>query len=281
MTDPIVDTPILTSDISDQVTSPVLQPPQPKQSNTFLTILLGCIVLIVVGAGAYYLGMQRNQPLLVSTPSTDEVSKTNNLPTVSPTSIVTTPVASVSPTTNIPAGWTMMESPICHIQVPLPPKKAPYYIPRDSSASGVNDIGNWWRLTENDAGDYQKFFTHQTIITLSNPDDMGSGYISGLVNIDCGANSKNYTTQSFVDAYAKQFTDGSFSALQFQSEGSVSLWNMTVLKGKVSGGMRDENYYYFVATPSTLYMIHTLSDSQDAFVQRTTKQIFDAIQFTK
>lgn len=231
----------------------------------FLPMLIGGILLLIVGAASGY--------FIASSSSTT--------PTPQPTVALspTTMPISVAPTTttnDLPTDWTTKTSSTCKVTLSIPPKKAPYYIPK--TTQGINDEGRYW-LFEERANTGDALFTHLVNAYMGNPSELGNDYLSGSVNVLCGPNTSNYTTSSLVTAYEKRYTDGTYSGLTIKEKETVSLWNKDVTKLIIAGGMFDEYPSYLFATPTHVYMITTLSKSENPFVKQTTQKVFENLKF--
>lgn len=247
-----------------------------NQKGSFLPILGVIVLLVVIAGGAYYLGTQN-----IKNSQNAQISTSPKSP-AQPTTIESPTNPPIQNTNSLPSDWAVKNSVICNVKIPLPPKKEPYYIPDNpSTAPATNDEGGFWSYEERGSGnENDKFFINESISIFKNPNKQGSGYVAGMVQVICGPNNKGYTTQSFVDAYAKQYTDGTFSGLDFKQDGKKALWGHEVIQATITGGMfnEDDKEYYF-ATPSKLYQIRTISLSSNQTIKDTTKQIFNNLQF--
>lgn len=250
------------------------------QSGSSIVILLVVVIIILVGGGAYYLGIRNAQPV-VETPDSSlkmsgvQTDTDSSIPAQSPE----VPVAVNDPYSEIPAGWTREQSEGCTASIPLPPKQDPYYIDPGKSANYGVDAGSWWHLKNQPYSNPQdKFFTNETLVTFQKP-DQNNDYIAGLVQIICGPNTKNYTTQTFVDAYSAQYTDGTFGDLSFSKIGEMPMWGRMVTIALIQGGMYDNNSEFYFATPQKIYRIRKISNSTNDFIEKTTERIFNNLQF--
>lgn len=239
------------------------------QKGGLLIILSFFIVLILVGAGAYYFGLKQN-------PSIEPQMSSHA--TVAPMLKISPPPAS-SPVT-LPPGWSYQLSNECSVSMPLPPKQEPYYIPESpDTPPAVDDEGGWWHY-ESSSTRTDKFFTDSNVAIFKHP-EAASGYISGMVEVRCGPNKNNYSTSQFVEEYSKQYSDGTLSGLTFTNLGDASLWNQKVARVSLTGGMASGEPEYMFATPSKLYKVSRLNHSNLQIIKDITDQIFQNLQFSK
>lgn len=252
-------------------------PQQPAKKNGYglLTLLLVAFIALVMGAaGGYFFGMQGGVDGLgmkpEPTPTPTEVLAEDEMPE---------PTTALLP--NLPANWRYQQSDACRVSVPLPPKEEPFYIPDNpDTPPAVNDEGGWWQYEAHGSDNpNDAFFDNQAIAVFKNPDAPGSGYVPGLVQVMCGPNTQRYTTQEYIAAYGKQFTDGTFSGLEFVPGSEVSMWDRQVTPVTITGGMYSGELEYFFATPTTLYRVRTVTMSTNTIIQDTTRQIFEGLLF--
>lgn len=236
-------------------------------------IILGAIVaLLVVGAGAYYLGTQKsstsintNQNVIPSTDTTYQAS-----PTLSPTQTTNQQVGSV------PSDWTLKSSTYCGVKFSIPPNKEPYseFIGQDSSNPQNR---RFWQLREgNQASDGHKIFANSSSLMYV-ADIEASGYIAGLVGVQCAPNT-SYTLANIAENYASGF--GTDAGIKVKSKRTTNIWGKDVVAAKFEGGMFSDNEIYFVVTSKNVYKIDKRSDSDKELVKNTTDQIFNNLQFT-
>lgn len=241
-------------------------------------LAFGFIVLLaLVGVGSYYLGMQKSQ---VPMPIEGKGQPDTFIDSPS-TSIAPIPTGVIEKAT-LPSGWTYSKSSPCNVLIPLPPKEEPYFIPDNpNTPPSVDDEGGWWQLEERGSDNpTDQFFTGQVIAIFRNPNAMGSGYVPGLVQIFCGPNRENYTTQGFVTDYGKQYTDGTFEGLDFSNQGEINLWGKKVNRASITGGMYSEDdLEYFFATPESLFQVRKVSLSKLQIIKDATEKIFENLQF--
>lgn len=237
-----------------------------------LIVSIGIIVLLVLAAGAaYYLGTQKPKPVY------DTQSPTASIATSSYPSTQVSVSASV-----LPPGWEYQTGKNCNVNIPLPPKKEPYFIPDNpNTPPAVDDEGGFWQIEDVlSQADQDKFFKGSVMARFRNPDAGGHDYVAGIVQVICGPNTQKYSTDNYIEVYSKQFTDGTFQGLTFSNLGTVNLWGKEVVKASIEGGMSSEDdSEYFFATPETLYRIRTFSQSQLLIIQDTTQKIFENLQF--
>lgn len=236
-------------------------------------IILGAIVvLLIVGAGAYYLGTQKNNASTNIgqnvTPSTTPTNQTST--TASPTQATNQQASSV------PSDWTLKSSTYCGVKFPVPPNKEPYFefIGQDSSNPQYR---RFWQLREgNQASDGHKIFANSSSLMYV-ADIEASGYIAGHVGVRCAPNT-SYTLANIAENYASGF--GADAGIKVKSKRTTNIWGKDVVAAKIEGGMFSDNEIYFVVTSKNVYKIDKRSDSDKELVRNTTDQIFNNLQFT-
>lgn len=268
---------------------PINQAPQPPQQNQlpqtnlpksktkFPFILGGVLLLLLVGGGAYYLGTQLNKEDLASS----NQNKIDILPTSTVQSIPTeTATSSPAQSTNyIPSDWTFKTSSTCNVSFPIPPKKSPYYTPKTPSSPGVGDDGRYWIFEESNNTE-DKLFKNIAYTIMRGDGELGSGYVSGMVTVNCGQNTNNYTTQTLLDSYTKNFTDGTYAGLTVSKKEFTTLWGRQVAAIYVEGGMAvSTKPEYLFATKNHVYKIDKVSMSQNTIIQQTTDTVLKNLQF--
>lgn len=242
-----------------------------KSPNSFLLGVGGLILLGIGLLGGYFIANSQKK---------SEVQNTNQITQVSPTSIQQIPTT--EPTSVVPSNWTVKTSTTCNSTLPLPPKKAPYFIPEDpNTPPAVNDEGSFWVYEEiKDTQSQNPLFTDSVWAIFKDPERAGSGYVGGLVNIECAVNNNKYTTQTLLDKYSKNFTDGTYSGISISSKEFTTMWNRQVAAVLIKGGMSDATEpEYLFATTSHIYRISKKSMSSNSFVQETTETIFNNLTF--
>lgn len=243
----------------------------------FFPIILGvCVLLFVVGGGAYYLGTQKENnstntsQSTTSTATPTTVPTTHALSTPSPTQTITQPVGS------IPSGWSLKSSAYCAVKFPVPPNKEPYFefIGQDSSTPQNR---RFWQLREgNQTADGHKIFTNNSSLAYV-ADTEASGYIAGLVGVQCAPNV-SYTLANIAENYASGF--GVDAEIKVKSKRTTTLWGKDVVAAIFEGGMFSDNEIYFVIVGNKVYKIDKKSDSDKELVRNTTDQIFNNLQFS-
>lgn len=244
--------------------------PAPSHRKSHAMLMgLGAIVFFGLGMLAGYMLGGNKQ---IYAPNKLQVAQ------VSPTEIAeNTPI----PTNNIPADWSMQTSVACNVDFPVPPKTAPYYIPDkpNKSADLIDDNGYFW-IMENTQNTEDKLLPNVSLVTYRNPNTGGSGYIAGLVLVNCGTNYNNYTSQQFVDVYVKRFSKYPDSAIRVTKKETINLWGNSVFAITIEGGMSNpKEPTYILATDKHLYVVQKTSMSQNNQVKETTATIFNNLVF--
>ncbi len=257
---------------TNPVQNPIPEHPVKNQKGN-VPIILGLVVLLlVVGGGAYYLGNQRNN------------SSTNTSQNPAPTTVPTAqalPTTSPTETTNqqagtIPSDWILKSSTYCAVKFPVPPNKEPYF-EYVGQASSNEQNRRFWQLREgNQAADGHKIFTNNSSLMYV-ADIEASGYIAGLVGVQCAPNT-SYTLTNIAENYASGF--GADAGIKVKSKRTIKLWGKDVVAAKFEGGMFSDNEIYFVIVGNKVYKIDKKSDSDKELVRNTTDQIFNNLQFS-
>jgi hypothetical protein len=245
-----------------------------------LPIIIGVVIMIVLAGGIGYYAATLNtaapKPALNKTMNSQPQSEMSD----NDQNIAPKDVALSDSNSDIPAGWSFKKSTGCGVYLPVPPKQAPYYIEADKTANYGIDAGGWWQLIEQAYSNPQdKFFTTEELITFENPENDNDDYVAGLVQVICGPNDKNYTTETFSDAYSKQFTDGTFGGLTFMKIGQMPMWGRSVTLALIQGGMYTDDTEYYFATPKQVFRIRAISNSTNKVINDTTQLILKNLQF--
>jgi hypothetical protein len=186
-------------------------------------------------------------------------------------------------TTNESAEWTTMTSEACALNVPLPPKKEPYYIP-PGDANNI-DAGKYWRFEESKPPADRPTDTEYTDIVhvvMRADNEPGSGYVAGNVFIQCGKNTNKATTADIVAKYKEPFANGSNHGLEIKQEATVPMWGQEATTLYMEGGMYAEGLtVYLLATPTHIYQVNKIVMSSNQEVQLTTNRIFNDITIAK
>lgn len=191
----------------------------------------------------------------------------------------------VNKSSQIPDSWSLQANADCNIQVPLPPKAPPYYTPDQNTPQPVGGLaGSFWQFR--DAGSSEFIFNKNITAIYAHP-EAANGVIPGAVDIHCTNNTQSLSSQQLVDQIERNLAVDNPVSEQFE-EAQIKLgnpqpltkWGFPVVKANISGGFYGDRDYYFLATPSNLYMISTKVDADDQLVRDTTQQIFDNLQFT-
>lgn len=184
-------------------------------------------------------------------------------------------------TNNQTSEWKTMRSTACNLEISLPPKKEPYYIP-----TSLNDIdaGKYWRFEESKAPADRPIDTEYTDIVhvvMRADNEPGSGYVAGNIFIQCGKNDKDYTNRDLVALYEKPFINGANHGLEIKKKEDINFWGKDVTSIYLEGGMYTEGLtVYVVATDTHIYQISKIGMSTNTNVKETTNKIFEEIIFT-
>lgn len=189
-------------------------------------------------------------------------------PTTTPTPILES---------QLPQGWQYIANAECGVSVPLPPKTEPYL-----GKATTNDEGSYWH-SELPAKSSDTMYTTQLWTIFKSDSPYGSGYVSGLVQVLCAANPNGLTSETLFEAASARVRGTGASSpegtITLTKNGTRTIWGKEVVLGTFQGGMYSDTSYYFLATPTHIYQISTLSMSQDSMVKQTTQQIFDLLKF--
>lgn len=254
----------------EQVT---LESSSDSQQNGYFLPIIGVIVLVlVVGAGAYYLSTR----------------KSNN--SADPASTITPPAGNFSSPTppqpdnkqaQLPADWTLKKDPSCAVSFPLPPKKEPYYFPFDESVTHnpTKDEGSgrfWYYQSYGNGGMF--LFKNDAGVILLNPDQAGSGFLPASIQVMCSSNTARYNTSSLVSALEQELGKEETS-LKIASKNTVNLWGHEVIVAKIEGGMFTDDLNYLFATDKNIYLVRKIVMSETSIVKETAEQIFNNLVF--
>lgn len=243
---------------------------QPKQTSSHLSRILplvfGGLFLFSIGVFVGYYFANTSKDVVTKDP--EQLSQVS--PTQEP--IPPTPI-SVSA---IPAGWSEFLSTACNVVLPVPPKQAPYY----TTDSNTVDYGHYWMIREHEDKN-DTLLPHTTSVAFDNPNSSGSDYVAGLVSVSCGPNKANFTTNTFTDAYIKDYMDGSSpSEIYLAKQEKVNLWGRDVVEIAFKGeSILYGTPKYLYATEKQVYLISESSNSSKQLTQETTKTIFNNLQF--
>lgn len=234
------------------------------------SLIMGIIIGFLIAGGlfaAYTLGTKTGS----TTTQTNDVSPAPSLMTV------TTPLPEAD---TLPEKWSLQKSSNCNIAIPLPPKEAPYITPNTTQSE--MDSGAFWQIEERDnSADSQSLFKKSISTFYRNPNALGSGYIAGIVSVQCSTNTSGLSTDDLFKSYENWFNSlGNSDIVQISNKRVSTKWGRSVWEVYHKGGMYDElNPQYFFATPTHIYSINQTSMSQDSFVKETTNKIFENLTF--
>lgn len=240
--------------------------PQTQQALLLAAIALVAL-LILAGIAAYYLyrnSTNRSSVALLPSPTSEP---TNQVPSNTPE------------TTSLPDGWRYQQSEACKVSVPIPPSTETY------TGKELAEAGYAWSWNEVPDMRSTGLFNSEATVTLDYQGALDSGYVPGMVRIQCQPNTQNYTNQSLFEAVKSNYEqvmsseNGNYTA---HTLGELEKWNQTVMEIKTDKLLNANNQdkEYLLATPSYIYSISKVSMSDDLLVQQTSQQILDLLQFT-
>jgi len=232
------------------------------------------VVLVVVGVGGWYLYYFYTTPLIqVNSHNDDGI-------TVLPSkNAVASPSASLDENADIPSDWERDKSLVCNTTFRVPPAEEPYMIPRDPNTppSSLDDEGKYWIFEDSDA----QLFTlnHMTRVIFKNPELPASGYVSSAVEVYCGVNDKDLTTESFFVQIQNDLLEN-YSVIKLKTVGGAELWGKEVRTATFEGGTFNGNdIYYVFATNTNVYMIRTFGETANTDIQSVRDQILLGLTF--
>jgi hypothetical protein len=180
----------------------------------------------------------------------------------------------------IPAGWTYHTSNECAVALPVPPKKTPYYIPPSGSEPANIDEGRYWMFEESSAFTENSIFTYSARVLFGNPNGLGSGYVPGMVLLQCASNKDNYTSQTLatesVRRYNSSSAQGDFTA---QITGTKVFSDKNFTEVTYTGGMIDGMKSYYLVENNMIYELQVTHMSTNPFIVSTTDRIANLIKF--
>ena len=232
------------------------------------------VVLAVVGVGGWYLYYFYTTPLIqVNSQNEDGI-------TVLPSkNSVASPSASLEQDLDIPSDWGRDKSLVCNTTFRVPPAEEPYIIPRDPNTppSSLEDEGKYWIFEDSDT----QLFTlnHMARVIFKNPELPASGYVSSAVEVYCGVNDKDLTTESFFVQIQNDLLEN-YSVIKLKTVGGAELWGKEVRSATFEGGTFDaDDIYYVFATSSNVYMIRTFGETANTDIQAVRDQILLGLTF--
>lgn len=237
-----------------------------NQRGNILSIIGVIVLLIVIGAVGYYLGLQKNSQLKI-----EDVSKTVASPVAELATIPSSP--SRAATASIPSDWTLKSSSYCNFKFYLPPNKAPYFELLDPSSSDPINR-RFWQVR-----DFSDPKSGQSAVTIMHvADTEASGFISGQVSVSCRKNTDSKTADQALKDYADDMTDPVLGT-GLKGQRVESLWGQQVSVGTFDSAVNAGFDNYFFANKDYVYIISKQSASQDSQVKNTTDLIFNNLQF--
>ena len=185
-----------------------------------------------------------------------------------------TPSPEISP---VPNDWLYKRSNLCHLSLRLPPQKEPYTIASDPNTPPTEsqDEGKFFVYEEYNSK--LLMFDHLARVIFKNPEQPGSGYVSGSVEVFCSPNDEGYTTDSLFDKIKSDLSDN-FSVVKIQESIDLPLWNRYVKIVQFSGGTFGEEKYYLFATDTTIYIVRNITMSENTMIRETVETIFQNLK---
>jgi len=252
--------------------TPPIQPASPitpdKHLNLLPMIIVGIVMFLLGLCGGYLFFANKTQVKQTETTQASPTSIQQINPTTSPSDIITS---------SIPSDWTIENSKICRVNVPLPPKKVPYYIPKGTYSNKMDDGGYW--IFDDSPNEGSEWFKHSTSAIFRNPDAGGSGYLAGGVIISCNANVEKLTSEQLANKYLEKYVNP-YDILKLKKKESILLWKQNVVALYIEGGMQDGiNPQYFLANENGQYLISKDTMSSNIKIKEATDLIFNNLEF--
>lgn len=231
-----------------------------------LISFVAILILLSIGVGFYFgQGFTKNIP---------EKTKSENgdlKPSIIPSSRNKVPSAL--------SDWELKENDKCAFQLLLPPKKEPYYIPENPTTppSATTDEGGFWHFYESSDG--EEMFSTMIIAIFKHP-EAASGYVPGLVQVNCEVNSAGLDNDSLLKKFEENFTNGTYEGLTLVEKKKISLWGRDVILIKIAGGMSDQSTEeYLFATKKAIFRVRKIVFSQTKSVKDATEKVFESLKF--
>lgn len=250
-----------------------------NQKGSLSLIVAGIAVIFIVGVGAYYLGTKN-----YGNPSEDDIQPSISLSTSEsiPNSAGNSPEMKIT----LPVGWTIQESKLCGIKIPLPPTDKGPYMKKEQ------DITWFWQFSEGSGSQiFDLTFDNSASAKYNNDKNLGSGQVLGMVLINCSDNTTGDTTSSYADFVVNSIKNRNFymgEEVVCQPVQSKEVkWGRDIVLIK-PGCKTKSNYpyqinddYYVYADTEKIYLFQKISDSGDSETKNATSQIFDSLQFSR
>jgi len=168
----------------------------------------------------------------------------------------------------IPAGWTIKTDTDCLVNFPQPPKEEPYY-----------DIENstYW-IFERQENPLWEIFALSRRQIYKNPGQAGSGQVLGAVEVYCANNVDLLDNNELLDKIKEEFGSSEESPVLKIYQETIK-WGHGVLVANIQGGTEGNENYYFFTTDNMVYAIKKIVESTDEFVETTTDNIFENLEF--
>jgi len=283
--------------------SPVTQTStQPSLKKKTPWLLISIIVLLLSATGVlgykYYELQQRVDKLQLSTPQP------------SPQLVANSPLPKQSPilvANQIPDDWSYQTNGECGVKFPIPPKIKPYFHSQDSSSqpsvTSEEGSGRFWDFPR--GGVYPNMLSKVAKYELVKQANAmyatageASGYVSAAVSVSCVKNTTNLNNQIIlqlleenIQKYNLQDNSERMEASSYtiSSSNTINKWSQLVIDLKASeyyqnpGGKpyTKQTESIIFATPTYLYEIKVVGQTEDSFVMNTANQIFDNLKFNK
>lgn len=235
------------------------------QKGGILPALMIIVIMVIVGGGAYYLGIKQSQP------------QQNFQPPVIPDQVT---IASPSPASSLPSGWTYQKSTTCDVSIPTPPKAEPYTTTSFPPGGAANDNNRYWKFWENTESE-MFIFKDDAALTFYPvaSSDLSNDYDPGSVAVFCAPNPGNLTTEQIISKLESAVKGEGLSTFEVVRKGQADKWGLDTTVINILGGMREDDNYILSAN-GKMYLVQYFSGSPNKAVKDTTKQIFDNLKFS-
>lgn len=179
----------------------------------------------------------------------------------------------------IPPNWTVRNSAVCGVKIPIPPNKSPYI--EDSNT----DFKKFWQLRELSfkrlTNDGNSLFKSEVFVALASSLN-GTDDFPGSILIECAPNT-GYSLEKLPELYASSFAPEQREYAKLLSKRKTNLWGKSVIIGVFNGSFpapTDSSTSYFTLTKKYIYKITKVSDNPNhPFAAKTTNEIFSKLSF--
>ncbi|MBI2357080.1 hypothetical protein HYV12_03470 [Candidatus Dojkabacteria bacterium] len=179
-------------------------------------------------------------------------------------------------------GWVMVANSQCNAGMQIPDRNTVYV---------DGELSRTWRASnrqreEGDVNPLMGKMRNLFSVSLLSDDD-ASGFIPGLVTVQCGDNKDKYTLATLITDYKKYLDEQNiqmteFGGVKYTDKGAVTMWGKTVQKINVEYNTAvDASKYdaYLYVTDEHIYLVSSLSHSTNDKVKADLGTIFNSLVF--